>query len=199
MPSELATLVTATPSSQDHLTARDRIVAASLGLVGERGERALTIRAIAARCGVPATQLYRHFSGKQELIIEISRHGAGRLGHWLDDPAWGAEARGGGLEALCHRYLEFARARPRLYHLMFCADPAPTESLAAPFTQRAGQLMREPTPAAPKQSLQLWLAMHGVAVDLTRHVEAPSAPATTPFDADFIDEYIASLVRVIGS
>jgi AcrR family transcriptional regulator len=195
MPSELATVASVHLPSRERPTARDRIVDASLTLVGERGERALTIRAIAARCGVPATQLYRHFSGKQALVVELSRHGAERLGRWLDDPAWGAAARGSGLEALCHRYLEFARDRPRLYDLMFRADPAPTEQ----FTLRAALLMSETARASSRGPQQLWLAMHGLAVNLTRRAETTDTPGSAAFDTDFIDEYIATLVRAIGT
>jgi AcrR family transcriptional regulator len=47
---------------------RDRIVEAAIALVDEGGPDALTMRAVAQRLGAGAMSLYRHVSGREELL-----------------------------------------------------------------------------------------------------------------------------------
>src|SRR5512140_3471580 len=47
---------------------RDRIVEAAIALVDEAGPDALTMRAVAQRLGAGAMSLYRHVSGRDELL-----------------------------------------------------------------------------------------------------------------------------------
>jgi AcrR family transcriptional regulator len=51
---------------------RERIVAAALELLNEKGMDALTVRALASRLGVGAPALYWHVHNKQELLDEMS-------------------------------------------------------------------------------------------------------------------------------
>ncbi|GAB3570771.1 TetR/AcrR family transcriptional regulator C-terminal domain-containing protein [Amycolatopsis endophytica] len=51
---------------------RERIVAAALDLLDEKGMDALTVRALASRLGVAAPALYWHVRNKQELLDEMS-------------------------------------------------------------------------------------------------------------------------------
>lgn len=51
---------------------RDRIVAAALDLLDEKGIDAVTVRALAARLDVKAPALYWHVRDKQELLDEMS-------------------------------------------------------------------------------------------------------------------------------
>jgi TetR/AcrR family transcriptional regulator, tetracycline repressor protein len=51
---------------------RDRIVAAALDLLDEKGIDAVTVRAVAARLDVKAPALYWHVRDKQELLDEMS-------------------------------------------------------------------------------------------------------------------------------
>lgn len=51
---------------------RERIVAAALELLNEKGMDALTVRALASRLGVGAPALYWHVRNKQELLDEMS-------------------------------------------------------------------------------------------------------------------------------
>lgn len=53
---------------------RDRILAASLGLFNERGERSVTTNHIAAHLGMSPGNLYYHFKNKGEIIRELFQH-----------------------------------------------------------------------------------------------------------------------------
>jgi len=57
----------ARPETRPVLT-RDRIVAAAVALVDESGVDGLTMRAVARRLGAGAMSLYRHVSGRDELL-----------------------------------------------------------------------------------------------------------------------------------
>jgi AcrR family transcriptional regulator len=50
---------------------RERIVAAALDLLDEKGVEAVTVRAVSARLDVRAPALYWHVRGKQELLDEM--------------------------------------------------------------------------------------------------------------------------------
>ena len=67
-------------SSTDATTAgtRARLLAAAQELIEEGGYGAATVIAIADRAGVAAGTLYRHFSSKEELFVELFRSVCGR-------------------------------------------------------------------------------------------------------------------------
>jgi AcrR family transcriptional regulator len=90
---------------------RERIVAAALELLDEKGMEGITVRALAARLDVQAPALYWHVRNKQELLDEMStvvmRRVTGALSEippgagWRDDLA--AYARVLRSEYLLHR------------------------------------------------------------------------------------------------
>jgi AcrR family transcriptional regulator len=51
--------------------ARDRLYATAIGMIGERGYEATTMRDIAGAAGVSVGLLYRYFPGKQAVIIAL--------------------------------------------------------------------------------------------------------------------------------
>ncbi|NMD17381.1 MAG: TetR/AcrR family transcriptional regulator, partial [Synergistaceae bacterium] len=50
---------------------REQIISAALGLIGEKGLRNLRMPDIAQKVDLVPSALYRHFSGKQELVLAI--------------------------------------------------------------------------------------------------------------------------------
>ena len=57
----------------DHAGTRERLLAAAQELIEEGGYGAATVVAIADRAGVAAGTLYRHFTSKEELFVELFR------------------------------------------------------------------------------------------------------------------------------
>ena len=68
-----------TPEIQARLDAqRVAIVAAAGELLADGGYAACSVAAVAARAGIAAGTVYRHFDGKAELVGEVFRAVAGR-------------------------------------------------------------------------------------------------------------------------
>lgn len=59
------------PRARPALT-RERVVKAALALVDEGGVEGLSMRTVAAKLGVEAMSLYRHVSGKDDLLLGIA-------------------------------------------------------------------------------------------------------------------------------
>ncbi|WP_039804565.1 TetR/AcrR family transcriptional regulator C-terminal domain-containing protein [Nocardia araoensis] len=72
---------------------RERIVAAALELLDEKGMDALTVRALASRLQVKAPALYWHVRDKQELLDEMSTFVMRRVTDALSAIASGADWR----------------------------------------------------------------------------------------------------------
>lgn len=72
---------------------RERIVAAALELLDEKGMDALTVRALASRLQVKAPALYWHVRDKQELLDEMSTFVMRRVTDALSSIASGADWR----------------------------------------------------------------------------------------------------------
>lgn len=51
---------------------KEEIIQAALEVVGEKGVRALTIAAIAASAGMSEANIYRHFSGKDDIYAAVA-------------------------------------------------------------------------------------------------------------------------------
>lgn len=62
---------------------RDRILARSLELFNEQGERAVTTNHIAASLGMSPGNLYYHFPNKEAIIFELFQQYAGEMGSAL--------------------------------------------------------------------------------------------------------------------
>lgn len=59
------------PSTRRGLERRERLVTAAATLVAERGYHGVGVDEIGAAAGVTGAAVYRHFSGKQELLVEL--------------------------------------------------------------------------------------------------------------------------------
>jgi AcrR family transcriptional regulator len=68
-------------------TTRERLVAAARDLLEEGGYAAASVQAVADRAGVSAGALYRHFSSKAELFVEVFREVAKRDVAAIDEAA----------------------------------------------------------------------------------------------------------------
>src|SRR5262247_3217226 len=65
-------------SVRDAAATRARLVSAARELLEEGGYAAASVQAVADRAGVSAGALYRHFSSKAEMFVEVFRDAAKR-------------------------------------------------------------------------------------------------------------------------
>jgi len=93
---------------------RERLLEAAVELLEEGGYAAASVAAIAARGGVSAGALYRHFPSKAELFVEVFRTAAeGELAALYEASA-GPDGAVEKLDAIVREFMNSALARPRL-------------------------------------------------------------------------------------
>jgi AcrR family transcriptional regulator len=102
-----------------HGNLREVLLEASIGLVGEVGPMAFTLREVARRAGVSHNAPYRHFRDKEDLLAAVASEGYNELSAAMLAAA-GKQA--GALDRLKHAglaYIEFALRRPEHFTVMF--------------------------------------------------------------------------------
>jgi AcrR family transcriptional regulator len=115
-------MATGSARTRRHERTRDAIVAAALEIVSTEGVDALSLREVARRVEYSPAGLYEYFGSKEEIIAAVISEGYRRLSLQLsqiltDLPPYER------LIELGAAYLEFARANPQHYLLMFTALP----------------------------------------------------------------------------
>jgi AcrR family transcriptional regulator len=95
---------------------RTRILAEASRIHDREGVEGVSMRAVAARVGVSATALYRHFRDKEALIGAIVESGFAILAGYLERKGKRNTTR---FLAMLDHFLDFALQQPRLYELMF--------------------------------------------------------------------------------
>jgi AcrR family transcriptional regulator len=96
-------------------TTRERLLAAARELIEERGYGGASVVAIAERAGVASGTLYRHFSSKEELFVELFRAVCDREVEAMKDAARGRErSEVERVETVLETFARRALRRPRL-------------------------------------------------------------------------------------
>jgi AcrR family transcriptional regulator len=103
---------------------RDRILREAITILAERGERELTVRAVAAASGCSTTGVYTYFKGRPGLLDAIIISGFDRLDAATHAAALKAAPGIDSIKARCRAYLDFAAENPTQYELMF-SSPVP--------------------------------------------------------------------------
>ena len=167
------------PADRTPLT-RDAIVAAARDLIRADGLEQLSLRRLGGELGVSATALYAHIDTKEDLLRAVAAGEFERLVASYE----GASAEGPLDRIRFHSrtYIEFSRAEPELFSVLFLFSPAQTSgrlpddavlpaataafawaTAAVDDAIAAGQLVTaDPQLAA----LTLWAGAHGVATVL---------------------------------
>jgi len=104
---------------------RARLVDAAMALLEGEGAEAITLRSLAAAVGVSHMAPYRHFRDKEALLAALAECGFSALDEAMQVAGERRAAAGAGdttraaLLGFGMAYVDFARARPQLYRLMF--------------------------------------------------------------------------------
>lgn len=142
-------------------------------LVEEKGADGFSISEAARRAGVSSAAPYKHFQDKTQIVSAVALDGIHRMGQAMDAAAQGASAHNfGKVNAIGQAYVDFARAQPGVFRLMFGL----TEShVGNPVFKEAGDatyavLIREVKAAmatstseqeVQRRSYMLWTFVHG--------------------------------------
>ena len=192
-----------------HGNLRQALVDAAIGLIEEKGPQGWTLSEAAKSAGVTPAAVYRHFSGREELVAEIARQGyevfADLMEYALES---GKGSDLAAFEATGRAYLAFARKYPGHYQAMFesgvnlAGDPdlARVAARAGAVLERAAERLSahippEKRPPPQMFSAHVWAMSHGV-VELF----ARGAPGTrTPFPPeDLLEAGIGIYLRGLG-
>src|SRR5215470_12233509 len=111
---------------------RVQILRAAGSMFAKGGIEATSMRRIAARAGVTATLLYKHFVDKDALLVAIGEDFFKKLAADLDETAGGERHPVARLKALMRGYVRCGIANPREYHLTFMT--------ALPGLRRGGEM-----------------------------------------------------------
>jgi AcrR family transcriptional regulator len=104
-----------------HGNLREALLRAAIGLIGEVGPMAFTLREVARRAGVSHNAPYRHFQDKEDLIKAVAEEGYRELNNLM---LAAAGKHAGALDRLKYAglaYIEFALRRPEHFAVMFDA------------------------------------------------------------------------------
>lgn len=172
--------------SQDEVQQiRDRILDEAVYLITEKGFNNLSMRAIAARVGMTAANIYNYYQNKDELYLDIQTRGFERLYGELKQALEENPDPRPGLLAVMRAYLSFGMSFPSLYEIMFIlntpkyADYRDTSLEPIAFVEKqtamktAHLLVDALNGIGPELSLlgpgdafsrmtQVWTALHGI-------------------------------------
>jgi AcrR family transcriptional regulator len=112
------------PKPYHHGDLRRALLRAAVTIIEREGPSALSLRAVAREAGVSPAAPYHHFKDKAELLDAVAQEGFSRLKTALAEAFAAARSEAGGMNrsALGVAYVEFSRANPALYRVMWdCA------------------------------------------------------------------------------
>ncbi|MGP9789491.1 TetR/AcrR family transcriptional regulator [Roseinatronobacter sp. NSM] len=175
-----------------HGNLRQALVDAALELIAETGPQGFTMAEAAKRADVSAAAPYRHFTGRDDLIVEIARQGfdlfADVLEYAYKD---GQPSPLVAFEAVGRAYLAFARAHPGHYAAMFESGVAVNASkdLAAANARANNVLLRaaadlsarmppDRRPPAAMFAAHVTALSHGIVALYARGTPGARAPFT---------------------
>jgi AcrR family transcriptional regulator len=108
---------------------RQAILAAAQRLFNEQGFEKVSMRNIAEAIEYSPATIYLYFKDKNELLFALQNQAFGQLAHSFE-AVFAIEHPAERLEAVGHKYLEFAFQHPELFELMFVMN-GPMEAVLA--------------------------------------------------------------------
>ncbi len=154
-----------------HGNLRDSLLDAADALLARDGAQALTLREVAKAAGVSHAAPYHHFASREQLLAAVAaRAFAGLAAAMAAADADRTRTQGERLVDICEVYVEFARARPAQFRLMF--GPMLAQKSRYPDLKQAAEGAFQVLVAAatafnaergPELALTGWSLAHGLA------------------------------------
>ncbi|ABV93338.1 hypothetical protein Dshi_1596 [Dinoroseobacter shibae DFL 12 = DSM 16493] len=192
-----------------HGNLRAALVDAALKLIEEKGPTGFTLSEAAKNAGVTPAAVYRHFSGRDELIIEIAVQGHSIFADLMEYAFnAGQPSALAAFEATGRAYLAFARKHPGHYMAMFesgisnqaTPELATASARSRQVLERAAEelskhIPEDKRPPASMFSAHIWAMSHGVVELFARG--APGSKAPFPPE-DLLETGIGIYLRGLG-
>lgn len=192
-----------------HGNLRQALVDAALSLIEEKGPTGFTLTEAAKQAGVTPAAVYRHFTGREDLIAEAARQGFEIFADLMEYAfAKGQPSALASFESVGRAYLAFARRYPGHYISMFesgislnhSPELAQVSGRAMAVLERAAaelskHIPPEKRPPSRMVAEHIWAMSHGV-VELF----ARGAPGTkSPFPPEeLLESGIGVYLRGLG-
>lgn len=110
-------MTTITQRSRQKSDRRSQLLTAAEALIAERGFLAVRLEDIGAAAGVSGPAIYRHFAGKEALLVELLVGISTRLFAGGQEVVAHADNPGAALEGLIDFHLDFALSEPDLIRI----------------------------------------------------------------------------------
>ena len=105
--------------SYHHGNLRQALIEAGIKIINESGEAGLTLRKVAARCGVSHAAPYAHFKDKEELIETIKSTVTGQFMEQLGQAVDSAPDAETALVNMGRSYVSFFHRNPDFFRFLF--------------------------------------------------------------------------------
>ncbi|CUH39377.1 Potential acrAB operon repressor [Jannaschia seosinensis] len=192
-----------------HGNLRQALIDAALELIEQKGPTGFTLSEAAKSAGVTPAAVYRHFEGREDLIIECALQGHAIFGDLMEYAyESGLPSALAAFEATGRAYLAFARKYPGHYMAMFesglsrHATPELGRAVARSrgVLEKAAEALSEHIPAdrrppASMFSSHIWAMSHGVVELFARGNPGGNVPYTPE---DLLEAGIGIYLRGLG-
>jgi AcrR family transcriptional regulator len=164
---------------------RGEILDAAIALIADRGDEAVSMRAIARAVGVTPPAVYLHFADKRELMLAVLEHVFADLGRALESADTSEEPRER-VRALVRAYVRWGIAHPGRYKISYEGaiarqlPPDAERQFARPHLERLGAAVAAlGRDDALRTATRLWACAHGV---VSLRLNKPQAPLGDPIE-----------------
>jgi AcrR family transcriptional regulator len=192
-----------------HGNLRQALVEAALALIAEKGPTGFTLSEAAKTAEVTPAAVYRHFTGRDQLLAEVARQGYDIFAALMEFAYnAGKPTALAAFEATGRAYLAFARKYPGHYMAMFESglnlqahpDLAIVSQKARDVIERAAEqlaahLPTDKRPPASMVSAHIWALSHGVVELFMRGAPGAKSPFAPE---DLLESGIGIYLRGLG-
>jgi AcrR family transcriptional regulator len=177
---------------------RAALLHAAMDLLEERGETALSLRAVARRAGVSPAAPYRHYADREALVSAVAGVGYRELAERLA-AAHPSPSTPEQLASVAIAYVQFALERPALFRIMF-GEPCDRDNdervaATAAVSHYLRAIVERTFPQADAEALAtaIWALVHGLAL---LHLDGKLDARTPAVVADRVTAAIEAVLTV---
>jgi AcrR family transcriptional regulator len=189
---------------------RQKVLDASLALIGEGGLDRLSMREVAREAGVSHQAPYHYFEDREAILAALAGEGFSRLGLSLELAAAQADSEPvKAVEDMGRAYVEFALRNPAYFQAMFRADAVPLDRYpdARKLEDEAfGKLVEgigkafvhHPTEDRQAIAVACWAMVHGLATLILEGSLSRKLKISKARQRQVANEVIGTFTRLLG-